>query len=355
MMLRAGMTRFLAGLRQPSPLAAGVAVGLTLVAVAIAIGEITADAIARAGRTRLAIHSEDYDAVATSSVLAFARAPRPSSVLVVLGGSTTRASLLEEDLGRVVEESTGTGVVLKLCTSRQSLWDSIVLAEQLPAGLRGYAIVGVGPSLFSMGDDTLTSLGEQPRLGVRSEAFDRAQEARGAKVGPRTGIYAIDNAPFLLARRARLAAAAIGMRATPYVDSVYQAERSAVGARGWKTRAERVAERYPSVEQNWAANAALLERLIDLLQRVGLKVVLVETPVNPRFTRERDADGVGVAHIRRMRAFADRRRLPYVVLNDAARLEESDFFDWAHIRTRDGARRCAEAVRPYLWPAEVSS
>jgi hypothetical protein len=354
MTLRAGMTDFLAGLLRPSPLAAGVAVALTLLAMLAAVGTITADALARASRTRLAIHSEDYDAVATSSVLAFARAPRPSSVLVVLGGSTTRASLLEEDLRRVVEQSVGAGVVLKLCTSRQSLWDSIILAEQLPPGLSGYAVVGVGPSLFSMGDDTLTALGEQPRLGVRSESFDRARAARGGRVGPRTGIYAIDNAPFLLARRAALVKTVVGRAPTPYVDSVYQAESSVVGARGWKTRAERVAERYPLVERNWAANAALLERLIDTLERAGLNVVLVETPVNPRFVEERDGDGIGVMHIGRMRRLADRRRLPYVVLNEAAALDESDFFDWAHLRTRAAARRCVEALRPYLWPTKVS-
>lgn len=341
------MTQFLAGLLRPSPLAAGLAVALNLVAILIVVGGLTPDAIARESRTRLAMHSRDYDAIATSSILAFARAPQ-TPVLLVLGGSTTRASLLEDDLRRLLEESVGTGRVLKLCTSRQSLWDSIMLAEQLPSRLRGYAIVGVGPSLFSMGDDTLTALGEQPRLGVRSVSFDLARAAGGARVGRRTGIYAIDNASFLLARRVPLAAAALGRSAAPYLDSPYQPDSATIDERESIGRAERVAERYASVERSWSANAVLLGQLVSVLQQTGLNVVLVETPVNPQFTREWDTDGVRAAHVARMRAFAALRQLPYVVLNEAAALEESDFFDWAHIRTRDGARRCVEALRPYL-------
>lgn len=341
------------GLTTPSPLAAGVAIGLTLAACAWAVLLITAARVAAQGRTYLASSAEDYDAVASADLLAFQHRTPVPEVLVVLGGSTARASLLEEDL-RGLNDATARRAVLKLCTSRQSLWETLALAEQLDGPLRGHAIVGVGPSLFAMGDEMLTSWARQPRLGVRSDSLDRAQASRGLPLRSRTGVYALDNAPFLLARRRRLVEALFGIPGPPFVDSVYQRAPAQVSDREWNERARRVAARYPEVERHWEANARVLERVIDELEGAGLRVILVETPVNPRFAARPDAQGVTSRHRARLSALARGRRVSYVVLNEAARLGETDFVDWAHIRTRDAARRCAEALRPFLQPVPAS-
>ena len=145
--------------------------------------------------------------------------------------------------------------------------------------------------------------------------------------------------------------AGLGSPAPAYLDSAYLAEPDDVGQREWAARGTRVASRYPYVKANWAFNARVLDKLIASLRRTGLRVVLVETPVNPRFVTQYDVAGVGKWHQDRMRDFASRRGVPYVVLNDVAGLASSDFFDWAHLRNRDAARRCARALRVMLAPS----
>ncbi len=239
---RRSLTELVNGAVTPSPLAALVALSIVVGSGLVAVLAITPTSLARADRTRIAASAEDYDAVATSAVFAFARRPQTGPVLVVLGGSTTRASLIEDDLRREFADVVESGsAVLKLCTSRQSLWESLLLAEALPRPLVGTVVVGVGPSLFSRGEDSLAELAVSPRLGVRSRMLDEELAGRGFTVRPRTGVYAVDNAAFLLARRRTVLNAGLDSPAPTYLDSAYLAAPDGVGEREWAARGTRVA------------------------------------------------------------------------------------------------------------------
>ncbi|BCS31972.1 hypothetical protein TBR22_A11760 [Luteitalea sp. TBR-22] len=341
---RTSTRALLGGLTQVTPLGAFVCVTVVLLGVVAFLTLATPRVLGRLGRTGLAAHSGDYDAIVTADLHAYLAAPGSELTLVLFGGSTMRASFLEADVVHALHQQGRSARLLKLCTSTQSLWETLALAEHLPARMRGVAAVGVGPSLFSKGPELFGELAAVPRLGLRSAVLDQALESRGHRVGPRTGVYAIDNAAFLVARRQALASRLLGLSPVPYVDSRYTGETKPLTPAAWRKIGARVARRYDVMDANWAGNAVVLTRIVRTLEARGLRVLLVETPVNPRFEDEFATTATAARHRGRVEALAGDLGVPYLHLVSAARLEPDDFHDWAHLRARHAARRCADEL-----------
>lgn len=336
---------FLHGLLRPSPLAIGLAILLNVVTFAVLTVVLTPGFLATHNAGILADGPTDYDAFVTAHTLALQRSETSEPLLVLLGGSTVRASLLESDITEGLRNG-GHGDVrlVKLCTSRQSLWETLALAEYLPSGARGVVVIGTGPTLFSLDEQELKDLASHPRLGLRSATLDEEFHRRGLPVGARSGIYFFDNAAYLLPRLHVLLGSWARGRPTRYVDSRYVGMAPARPA-VWQSVARRVDARMERIDANQEASQRVLVRVLATIrERTDLRVILVESPVNPRFLTEFGRHGLVARHRQRMREFAREQGVDYLVLGEAVQLPPGDFFDWAHLRDRDAIRRCADAV-----------
>ncbi len=346
MQLRTGpWPSFVDGLVRPSPVAIGIAVVLNALIFSALLVGLTPRFLASKPMGFLAENATDYDAIVTSQIIALQVHPVADPMVIVLGASTTRAALLYKDLSDGLESRGFRDVrVVKLCTSRQSLWETLALVENLPAGVRGVAVLGVGPSLFSMGSDDLKDLAHHPRLGIRSTLLDGELRAHAIPVRDRTDNYFIDNAAFLLARLNVLPRNYLRPGRTAYVDSRYVGKGAATAA-AWELKGTRVDSRLDHLGENWLQNLQVLERIIELIRsRTSLKIVLVESPINPRFVAQFNREDLIAWHRQGLARFARRQGIPYVVLNQAAVLAPGDFFDWAHLSDPAAIKRSADAV-----------
>lgn len=347
---------FLDGLVQPSPLAIGLALSINIVGFAALALLLTPGFLATRPAGLLAEHATDYDAFVTSRVIALGRRTGDEPLFVMLGGSTTRAALLESDIADGLRaEGLAELRVVKLCTSRQSLWETLALAENLPAGSRGVVLIGIGPALFATGADDLADLARHPRLGIRSTTLDAEFRRRSLPVGPRSGIYPVDNAPYVLARLDTLLKSLLQDSARQEVDSRYVGmapapadQRIAIG--------ERVDRRLAEFPVNRSSNLAVLDRIVETIRsRTDLHIVLVEAPLNPEFVQAHRRSELVAEHRAQMSAFARARDIEYVLLNESAALLPADFHDWGHLADRSALRRSADAVlrsvRAVMFPA----
>jgi hypothetical protein len=336
---------FVDGLVSPSPVAVGIAVLLNALIFSALVLGLTPRFLASKPTGFLAENATDYDAFVTSQILALQAHPIVEPMVIVLGASTTRAALLYKDLSEGLDSRGFHDVrVVKLCTSRQSLWETLALVENLPAGARGVVVLGVGPSLFSMGSDDLTELAHHPRLGIRSKYLDSEFQAHAIPVRNRSANYFFDNAAFLLARLDVLPRTYLRSKRTAYVDSRYVGKGAATTA-AWELKGKRVDSRLAHLRENWLQNLGVLERIINLVRsRTNLKVVLVESPLNPRFVAQFDREALVAWHRQGLARFARTQGIPYVVLDQAAGLSADDFFDWAHLSDPAAIKRSADAV-----------
>jgi hypothetical protein len=351
---------FVEGLTRPSPVAIGLALAFNLLIFAALAIVLTPEFIAARPAGLLAEHPADYDAFVTSRVIAVGLQPVEQPVLLILGGSTIRSALLESDLAEGLRDGDLHGIrVIKLCTSRQTLWESLALAEHLPAGARGVVLVGVSPTLLAMGEEELSELARHPRLGIRSQLLDAELHRRGLPVGPRSGIHLLDNAAFLLPRLGNLLRHARTGSPQEELDSRYVGTRPAPAAVA-SAVAERVNRRFDDLPANRPSNVVLLDQIVGTIRaRTQLQIVLVESPLNPEFVQVNRRQDVVAEHRTQMAEFARARGLTYVLLDDAAALSPADFHDWAHLADRAALRRSADAVlrsiRAYLAPDPGSS
>lgn len=107
-------------------------------------------------------------------------------------------------------------------------------------------------------------------------------------------------------------------------------------------RAKRLVPRYHhNAERRWA----VLQRMLAGLRRRGrVSALLLDTPVNPRFVREGFGEDFYAAHRQRMRQWARRSGLAYLNINEAANLQDEDFFDHYHLSRREAQQRCTAAL-----------
>jgi hypothetical protein len=321
------------GLSKPSTIAVAIALTMNLVLMGMVLSIDTH--LMASIADYFADNRRDYDLFATRKVFELQSSDTDETRLVVLGGSTTQAVLLERELSNAMEDEGLSHIpIVNLCTSRQTLWDAMAFLEMIPASMRTVVVLGMAPGQFTAGVDDLKKRKRTPRFGFYSQSFNRLMRENDLKVTQATGIYVLDNKQFLFSRlKALLHNLLYGPPS--YFDSYYL-EKKSLERTKYVNHSKKAQKRFKTYEAHWESNQALLESILNkITNNNNMEVVIFEAPVNPDFLSEFELEQLYRKHQAMIHQLALENGITYLNANELGGLEPKDFYDWAHVSNRN--------------------
>ena len=287
----------------------------------------------------------------THKVLSRQGSPRPA---VVLLGTSVAVRCFESESYLAQQIGDLTGKVLPvhdLTTDQQAVWEMISLLEHLPPGQDGVVVIGITSGVLQLpvhgeSSASLNSLIRNPRLGLTSTQLDEKAREAGIDVPVRTGIFAIDNAEFVLSRRTALVKNLIdgGTEYGEPLDAWWYSEVDK--PEFWDEEILDATSAEVSYHANSQAHFATLAWLFDWLRDSGdVKIILAEMPINPRWWSTEEGSRFFNGYRRDLETFARKAEVDLVKLTDVLPLKPEDFVDMeGHIRTAETRRACSDAI-----------
>lgn len=342
---------FVRGLTRPSVVSAATAL-CVLCAAFVAYCTILGPGFLASDKYRL-LMSNPLDTHTLVGHRVLSRAGSSGANAILLGTSVTiRCIEGEAPLAERIEARTGRRLrVDDLATDAQATWEMAALVDRLPPQDGGVLVIGLTPGLLSanpLGDsrNALGSLLKWPRFGFTSPAMEAEARALGVAVPRRTGIYAIDNAGYILSRRKELLRNLL-RGGTDYADPLTAAWYKNVNTPEFWAKEIR---ELPEVAAEYRANAALnfdmLDRMVlRALQSHDFRVVVLESPVNPGWWQDEAGARFYRAYRADLAALAGRLGGTFVQISDRAGLKQSDFVDYeGHLGNAAARARCSDAL-----------
>lgn len=336
---------FYAGATHPSLGAVMLLIGFNLTWMICAVLFITPDAMTGALPRYLAKGPKDLNAFVTGIAMRMSVHPKELPLVAVIGSSAAREAFDADD---IQEELLVAGLpripVYNCGTGRQSICDSITIADQLPMDASGVVIFGIGPSPLSDNPGLLDVAVRTPRFGLRSERLESLAIADGIETSKPSGIYALDQVGFLAPR---LAGAGYHLlTGTPHTmpkhRSLNRPPRSEEAARA---HCLHVVGRLSQFEANKEWNLGLIRELIAVVKaRPGLTLVLIEHPMNPDFIRDFLPTGLLEQFRTHLTELASEQGVPILPLEIPGGPTPEMFYDWCHLSDREAIRGTSQAL-----------
>lgn len=331
---------FLDGLQSRSLLAClGMLLLVTMQMAALSFF-VTEEAVSGIEAGVLMSAPDDYDAHVTVEALRLKHGQSRNLTVVCTGDSMISEALDDPDrIASQLSELVGPVDFSFLATDLQTLWETVILLDQLPETFRGVVIIPLSPLQVMHGQQRLKKVLASPRMALYSETFDLEVRKAGLSPPPQCGVYFIDHNRFFVARTS--------------VMGKWSIEPVALD-RHMLTRTDP-----PWTEATWKRNEAklrdlvhlenmpemfeLLERmLLRLRKREGVQVVLLDLPRHPRtMAIFGDAEQ---EYETRLSQLANRLDVPCWSLTQDACIEPEDFHDPAHLGSTDARRRFQAVV-----------
>ena len=358
-------SEFLRGALRPNPLSLFIALGINLALLVIVGVAVTPEAIAKHYRYLMSDGFDRYSRV-TGETLALQAKGRASASVVILGASTTlRCITSEHDLERMVRESSGLVIdAHNFCTDAQSTWEMAAIVDRLPQAFDGVLVIGVTPGLLSFGTGigereqfaSLNSLLTSSRLGFAADAMDEEARRVGLPVPFRTGIYAVDNREFLLARR-RIVLRNL-LRGVPKFEDPLTAPWISYVNRPefWQEEIAKMPALVERYRRNQGVTLPVIERMMRNLARRGrVAFLLLVSPIHPGWYKEPVGAEFYAAYLVELKDFAERNQMSFMNIAADAELVAADFVDYeGHIGNAAARDRCmrvlADRVSTLLTP-----
>lgn len=302
----------------------------------------------------------DHDAFTTAKLLNLSASEERDLLIAIIGASVTRSSFgTEKQIETAFTDRYGFAAdVENLSTSRQSLWEHLAILRTIAGRRPTIAIVGIGPIRFTADEARMREIVENPRLGIRLPGLDEQAVAMGVDPPRRTGLYAVDNWGFLIAR---LDSLAVNLRRGP----IRHDEQPYLGRekRDWDAFAEHsrlVAARLKRFDANFDDNLAVLDSMQQKFgSRDNLQLAFVEHPVNPDFVDHFMRRGDYEDYLQQMQRWSAASGANYWRIALDQEIGKEHYFDWAHIRTAAAKERMRDdliaRLEPLLSELEVFS
>jgi hypothetical protein len=341
--VRIGADRFLQGLLQPSLAAVVTALCVIATCFGLACFLIRPDMLGPDGIRRFALNAVDDEAFVSARLLELAQAGTTQPLVAILGASAVRESFVsEQETAAAIRSATGLDVeVALLAAAGQLSWQSRAIVEHLPRDRPLIVVLGVGPLKLLPPLERLAGLRKDGDYAFRSNALD--DEFRRASMRPpvRTGIYLIDVAPFYVKKlRSFFSNALSGSVPVPAERRYAAGGYGADDARDYESQTALLKHHFDEYYEEMAAqHLAVIDRLTHDVAAHDGRLLLFETPLNPRFV-EGELGAAKAAEVRgRLRAFARARGIPFVDLGANARLQPADFADVTHLSSAAAQNR----------------
>lgn len=276
------------------------------------------------------------------------RRPPDVPAVYLLGGSTAREALLSgPSLAADVSRLGGPQVAAwNLGSSNQHFSESLAIVDNVPRDSSTWVIVGISPGRFmaSPADSEGQVVGFSVLTGSR-----HLQQYVSTEYGRYTTAVTILPGILTYLGDVLAANASAGRPVQRQYDGFkYTLARSYTPAQKDSMVATWFERAYPRFRSNLDYNLAMLEQVVECAQARGLRIVLLDLPLNHRALDGR-FDGIVAAYQTPVRALARDRGVPYVELDRAYPLPSSDFHDLMHLvepgRARWQGRLAGELVR----------
>lgn len=342
------LSEFRAGLLSPSWLAMIVALIVSVLGFVFLASFITPDFLRSEGHAYLAFGRDDTQLFSSSKVLRSELVESEVPVVFVLGASGTAEAITEDvHLQEIITRELGREVrSIDLSAYDQTVLETGVYADHLPARFDGVVLIGISPNLLGEGFDEAAARSEPhgSRYGLRSDFVEDFCRDRGRDVPEATGNYFLDHRRFYLSRVPyafkNLFRGPVELRRHRYRDRelpMIAGKRRRQLARV-RARAEVYAEQAPALLE-------FLEQLARELEKRGeVSVALIETPVAPYAIEEAYGEDFYAAHLERMAAFCAASGLQYWNPAEDAALTNEDFHDYTHLSNAHAQTRFTEAL-----------
>jgi hypothetical protein len=304
--------------------------------IASSILLITPEFMAKKGDALFAEHDYDYDLYSTVKALNLTTAPNYTPKFIILGGSTTRAALLESDITvHLLDSGLANFDIVKLCTQRQSLSQAYKLVDSIPMDTPGIVVLGVSPGMFTSTKAHWISSIDNPRLGIRSESLIHfINRETDFQLRGNSGIYALDNSRFLLGRWRTALSNWLSREPPKSRDSRYSGGET-MPEKVFLRHSAKVRELLSHYDTNQADNFLLLREIVGLINnRPQLSLILFEAPINPRFIDEYDMRRLYDSYLEKMAHFTQQQNIPFIRSDELVEFHPSQFYDWAHLSDR---------------------
>ncbi|MBI1371164.1 MAG: hypothetical protein GC159_00140 [Phycisphaera sp.] len=315
---------------------------LTLIVAAAWLGGLmlwlTPDRVASIDEGYFIIGERDDYYVVTRRVFQIQRAPEEPNGVIVLGSSTIKAAVTnEQDLTRRLSTRLGIDApVHVLTTGGQTIYDMTAIVDGTIDKIGGAVLINAWAVHIAPPDDLAADIAANPRLGFQSDALDAELKHSGIEPRTRTDVYWLDNQGFY---SRRMFEAAMRTFEGPRVRRAHpprprlnpqRLEASVTERAGW------VADSLDRIESGKEDFDELTD-LVDLIHRRSkAKVVLLDAVMSPLLRSRIDADR-WAKHVERMKAYAAAHDTVYWDVSGDLGLTDDMFHDDVHINN-DTAR-----------------
>ena len=340
------------GLVKPSALSVSLMLASLLVFIlAFVFGS---QQLMQAGQGHLfATNRYDSDAFVTSELERLKDIPTEKPLLAISGASVTYSSFgTEEEIARDYKARFGTDVDVALLSSgRMPLTSSIMILDHLPKNRPVIAVLGVGPSRFTMPSEEVTEPFTTTRFGTSSPAELELRKELGVPAQRETGFLVVDHGGFYIVRLWAFFRNVLRLAITGH--GVIRDDERYIGLtasdRFKELRANAVVERFDHSDKARVLNEGLLEKAISLAKsRPNMQLYIVEHPINPSFVSEYLGEDRYARHLARMKALTARNDVPYWTIGKDLDLGESNFYDWAHISSEEAQGKLRRSLIDHL-------
>lgn len=267
---------------------------------------------------------------------------------VIIGASSLQHSIPDEELmTRMLSEKLGTDArVYNMTAGGTTPWEAAALSDFLDDRIEGLYVIGVSVAKFALPTSNLEFLGSYPRFGFTSEALDAELHAAGFAVPRRTGVYALDNFKFFMARLKSLRHIVTG----PAEIHRYSTRRGTVPEEQWPAHIEEWIPFLEVYDENKQPVYETIERLIERLRSGGSDVVLLNGVINPRMM-EHIPQEIQQQYEQDIRSFAEELSVEYWDLQDVIGFAPDRFYDRVHIKDPEAREQYGDVLTDRL--AEV--
>lgn len=344
---------FWAGATKPSAPALAITLVLAASLCAGSVFLITPDFMVSRANRYFADGGMDDRIFMTATAFKLSRIDRlPAPAVFIFGTSSIREGITSEpNLADLIAARCGIRpIVHNLAIPGLTLWEMASLADMLPKHFDGVVVFATCTTDFWMDAEKIQQLAESPTLGFITPALEREAAEAGAKVPPRTGIYAWDNRGFFLARIPSLFKNLLWEG--PQKPAMHHfLTAPPIDKKTWNWTLEegrmRADANLPQAYlKSLDKSFAIYSRMCDsVAARGNVAVAFLASPINPEFIDQ----SFGQEHYqvlqRRIGDFARSKGAPFWDLNETARINDANVYNGpGHLRTADAEYRWTAAV-----------
>ena len=285
----------------------------------------------------LSTYNGDDDIYLTAEILklrsnAFTE-PKPS--LYLLGDSSIREAIYENELKTTLANSGITLPIVDLRSGGQSILETLAVIAQLPATKNGYIVTGISVRKLIVKQNSLQDAVLGTRRGFTSSSVDRLLTEAGHPARRRTGFYSIDNFSFLMPRLGEYFK-------NPFKDPITRVVHQSTIKNNLNEKDLRKQEYHfaRSIKLNFDEYMSQLElgktvlnEIVRLSNKKGYILVLLESPLNPAYVKNQLSTEFYANYIIHIRNYLDQLPIRPIYHNPKLEIDlnEHHFRDIIHL------------------------